>query len=146
VVLLPIALYIDREFLSRQDPLGMRNLTLSDWLHEEQRKPQLEADVAIIFRINEETRRITDDLIAGRLSLRAAAEATRAVRESKPARLYVPADDPPPEQSVEEFFVRKAFRGAEITLGMMDDPHRDAILARLQAELDDYLYAQAVRP
>ncbi|HEY7155917.1 MAG TPA: hypothetical protein VH575_18280 [Gemmataceae bacterium] len=145
-MLLPIALYIDREFLSRQDPLGMRNLTLSDWLREEQRKPQLEADVAIIFHINDENRKITDDLIEGRLSLRAAAKAMRAVCESKPARLCVPADDPPPEQSVEEYFVRRAFRGAEITLRMMDDPCRDEVLARLQAELEDYLYAQAVRP
>jgi hypothetical protein len=142
-VLWPIALYFDEEVLSRQDPPAMQHLTLSDWLREEQRKPQLEADAAIIFYINDENRKIIDALIEGRRSLRAAADAMRVVRESKPPHLCVQADCPP-EQSVEEYFIRKAFRGAEYTL--MYDPRRDAILARLQAELDDYLYAQEVQP
>ena len=142
-VLLPIALYFDGEVLSRQDPPGMQHLTLSDWLREERRGPQLEADAAILFHINDENRKIMADLIEGRLSLRAAADAMRAVRESKPPHLCAKMDRPP-EQSVEEYFVRRAFRGAELDL--MGDPRCDAILARLQAELDDYLHAQAVRP
>ena len=124
----------------------MRRLTLSDWLHEERRRPQLEADAAIIFRINDENVAIIDALIDGRLSLRAAADAMRVVRESKPAHLCIKEkEDRPPQQSVEEYFVRRAFQGAEYTL-MDDDPRRDAVLERLQAELDDFLYAQETQP
>jgi hypothetical protein len=137
-VLWPIALYVNDEVLSRQAPTGRQRLTLLDWLREEQRKPQLEADAAIIFSINDENRKIIDALIEGRRSLRDAADALRALRESKPARLCV-KDDRPPEHGVEEYFVRRAFRGAEIAL--KDDPRRDAILARLHAELDDFLRA-----
>jgi hypothetical protein len=142
-VLWPIVLYFDEEVLSRQDPPGMQHLTLSDWLREERRGPQLEADGAIMFHVNDEDRKITADLIEGRLSLCAAADALRAVRDSKPARLRA-QDDYPPERASEEYFVRRAFRGAEIEL--RDDPRREAILARLQAELDDFLCAQAALP
>ncbi|HEY7153401.1 MAG TPA: hypothetical protein VH575_05535 [Gemmataceae bacterium] len=142
-VLWPIALYFDEEVLSRQDPPDMRHLTLSDWLREEWRKPQLEADAAIIFHINGENRKITADLIEGRRSLCDAADALRALRESKPAHLCS-AEDHPPEQFVEEYFVRRAFQGAEYNL--RDDPRRNAVLERLQAELDDFLCAQEVRP
>jgi hypothetical protein len=142
-ILLPAALNFGDEILSKYESPGVERLTLSDWLHEEQRRPQLEADAAIIFHINDENRKIISELIEGRLSLRAAADALRAVRESKPARLSS-VNDCPPEQFAEEYFVRRAFRGAEITL--KDDPRRDAVLARLHAELDDFLYAQEVRP
>jgi hypothetical protein len=142
-VLLPIALYFDEEVLSQQGSPGKPRLTLTDWLREERLRPQLEADAAILFHIINEDMKITAELIEGRLSLCAAADAMRALHESKPAHLRI-KEDLPPEQSVEEYFVRRAFRGAERDL--KDDPHRDAILARLQAELDDYLYAQAVRP
>ena len=142
-VLLPIALYFDEEVLSSQGSPGKPRLTLTDWLREERLRPQLEADAAILSRSVDEDIKITAELIEGRLSLCAAADALRALHESKPAHLRI-KEDRPPEQSVEEYFVRRAFRGAELDL--KGDPHRDAILARLQAELDDYLYAQAVRP
>ena len=121
----------------------MQPLTLSDWLRENQRTSQLNADAPILFHLNDASTKIIAELIEGRLSLCAAAQALRAVRESKPAHLRI-KEDRPPRQSVEEYFVRRAFRGAELDL--KDDPRRDAILARLHAELDDYLYAQAVRP
>ena len=93
--LLPIALYFGDEVLSSQEPPGMQHLTLSDWLHEERRRPQLEADKTIIGRILDENMKIIADLIEGRLSLRAAADALRAVRESKPAHLRIKEDRPP---------------------------------------------------
>jgi hypothetical protein len=142
-VLWPFALYFDEEVLSRQDPPGMQHLTLSDWLREERRRPQLEADKTILARLIDENVVIIDALIEGRLSLHAAADALRALRESKPPRLRT-KEDRPPEHGVEEYFVRMAFRGAEIAL--KDDPRRDAILARLQAELDDFLCAQEAQP
>ena len=120
----------------------MQHLTLSDWLRENQRTSQLNTDAPILFHLNDASTKIIAELIEGRLSLCAAAEALRAVRESKPAHLCT--KDRPPQQSVEEYFVRRAFRGAERDL--KDDPHRDAILARLQAELDDYLYAREAQP
>ena len=139
-VLLPIAFYVNDEVLGSP---GRQHLTLSDWLHEERRIPQLEADKTILSRLIGENAVILDALIEGRLSLRAAADALRALRESKPAHLCS-KDDRPPEQSVEEYFVRRAFRGAELAL--RDDPRRDAILERLQAELDDFLCAQEAQP
>jgi len=139
-VLLPIAFYVNDEVLGSP---GRQHLTLSDWLHEERRIPQLEADKTILSRLIGENAVILDALIEGRLSLRAAADALRALRESKPAHLCS-KDDRPPEQSVEEYFVRRAFRGAELAL--RDDPRRDAILERLQAELDDFLCAQDAQP
>jgi hypothetical protein len=139
-VLLPIAFYVNDEVLGSP---GRQHLTLSDWLHEERRRPQLEADKTTLSRIIGENVVIIDALIEGRLSLRAAADALRALRESKPAHLCS-AEDHPPQQLVEEYFVRRAFRGAEVAL--RDDPRRDAILERLQAELDDFLCAQEAQP
>jgi hypothetical protein len=94
-VLLPIALDFDEEVLSRQGSPGRQRLTLSDWLHEERRRPQLEADRAILSRSIDENVVIIDALIEGRLSLCAAADALRAVRESKPAHLRIKEDRPP---------------------------------------------------
>jgi hypothetical protein len=142
-MLFPVAFYFDDEVLSKYEAPGMQHLTLADWLREERRKPQLEADAAIIFNINEENRKTIDALIEGRLSLRDAAEAMRAVRESKPERLCA-LEDCPPEQFAEEYFIRKAFRCVDYTL--MNDPRRKAVLERLQAELDDFLYAQEAQP
>jgi hypothetical protein len=143
-ILLPAALYFGDEILSKYESPGVERLTLSDWLHEEQqRRPQIEADAAIIFHINDENRKIIDALIEGRRSLRDAADAMRLVGESKPPHLCVKADCPP-EQFAEEYFIRKAFRSADYTL--TDDPRRNAVMARLQAELDDFLYAQEVQP
>ena len=93
--LLPIALYFDDEVLFRQRPPRMQRLTLSDWLHEEQRRPQLEADKTILSHLIDENVVIIDALIEGRLSLCAAADALRAVRESKPAHLRIKEDRPP---------------------------------------------------
>ena len=141
--LLPIALYFGDEVLSSQEPPGMQHLTLSDWLRENQRTSQLNTDAPILFHLNDASTKIIAELIEGRLSLCAAADALRALHESKPAHLRI-KEDRPPEQSVEEYFVRRALRGAELDL--KDDPRRDAILARLQAELDDYLYAREAQP
>ncbi len=141
-VLLPAALYLSDEILPNPESPYMQRLTLSDWLHEGQRGSQLEADNALFLNLNIENDKIITQLIEGRLSLCAAADAMRAVHENKPARLCV-WDDRPPEQSVEEYFVRRTIRWVEAAL--VDDPRRDAVLMRLQAELDDFLYTQAVQ-
>jgi hypothetical protein len=141
-ILLPIALYFDG-ILSSQDAPYMRELTLADLLHQGQRGSQLNADMTIMSRINDKNRAIIAALIEGRLSLRAAAAAMREVGESKPAYLRID-EERLPEQAVEEHYVRRAFKWADKTL--MDDPRRDAVLIRLQAELDDYLCAQEMQP
>ncbi|HEY7158601.1 MAG TPA: hypothetical protein VH575_31950, partial [Gemmataceae bacterium] len=64
-ILLPAALNFGDEILSKYESPGVERLTLSDWLHEEQRRPQLEADAAIIFHINDENRKIISELIEG---------------------------------------------------------------------------------
>jgi hypothetical protein len=138
-IVLPAALYFGDRVLSSGDAPYMRELTLSDLLRESQRESQLNDDGTIISRVNNENRAIIDALIDGRLSLRAAAAAMRAVGASKPAHLRIP-EEHLPEQAVEEHYVRRAFKWANYTL--TDDPRHDAVLERLRAELDDYLSMQ----
>jgi hypothetical protein len=142
-IVLPAALYFGDRVLSSGDPPNMQDLTLSDWLREGQRESQLNADGTIISRVNNENVAIIDALIEGRLSLRAAAAAMCAVGENKPAHLRI-VEGRLPEQAVEEHYVRRAFKWADYTL--IDDPRREAVMTRLQAELDDYLYMQEVQP
>jgi hypothetical protein len=139
-VLLPLALYLgDWLFSGQQTPL-VRRLTLADLLREARRQEQLESDRATLIPIVAERERIINELIEGRCSLPDAADALREACERKPSHLresYLRAS----EQSSEEFFVRLAFIRAESAV--TDHPRREAILARLRGELQDYLYAQA---
>lgn len=137
---LPAAVYLaDWTDAGRPAPMS-RNLTLADWLHEMRRFEQLEADRTFLNYTTVEKVTITADLIEGRLSLCAAADALRQECESKPPHLREQALRPP-GQSIEEYFVRLALLRADVEL--TGDPRRDVVLARLRAELRDYLYAQA---
>jgi len=140
VAAMPAALYLaDCACSGEQTPLT-RHLTLADLLREMRRFEQLESDRAVLNSTTVEKVKIIADLIEGRLSLCAAADALRQECESKPPHLRE-HELRPPGQSIEEYFVRLAFLRAESEL--MNDPRREAVLARLRDELRDYLYAQA---
>ena len=140
VALLPAALYLaDWACSGQQTPL-MRNLTVADILREMRRFEKLEADHDVLLPIAVEREKIITELIEGRLSLCAAADAMREESESKPPHLRESAICPG-GQSLEEYFVRLTFLRAKAHL--TDDPRRDVVLTRLRAELRDFLYAQA---
>lgn len=140
VAALPAALYLaDCAYCGQQTPLT-RQLTLADLLREMRRFEQLESDRAVLNSTTVEKEKIIDDLIEGRVSLCTAGDALRQECESKPPHLRE-QELCPPGQSIEEYFVRLALLRADGAL--TDNPRRDVVLARLRAELRDYLYAQA---
>ncbi len=104
----------------------------SEWWQILQHGQRLQADVAYLWQSREAMDAVVADLIAGRLSLRQAADALSAESESRPTRYRIFLGDFP-GRSEEERSLYWALHRAEAVLP--DDSRRTEILRRLRAEL-----------
>jgi hypothetical protein len=110
---------------------------------EEQRAAALDADHVLLTRSMRATERIREDLVAGRLTLRQAAAALAAQNAARPARLRIRTEYFPGDTE-EERFARSTVE--RIARGLGTQRGGAAVMARLQAELEEYLAAKEGRP
>jgi hypothetical protein len=113
-------------------------------LDEEQRRSALlEADRELLRQSIQVNQRIREDLVAGRLSLREAAAALAAENARRPGRLRASTVNFP-GATQEEWFARLAVE--HLALALANKPGGAAVLARLRAELEDYLAGKGGGP
>ena len=133
--LLVAALYVGLTALSacmdRVGPPVRCNLA-----EEEQRAAALDADRVLLTKSMQVTEKIREDLVAGRLTLGEAVPALAAENATRPARLrirtvYFPGDTE--EERLAHLTVERIARSLD------DRPDCGTVLARLRAELEEFL-------
>jgi hypothetical protein len=133
--LLVAALYVGLTALSacldRVGPPVRCNLA-----EEEQRAAALDADQVLLTRSMRVTQKIREDLVAGRLTLRQAVTALTAENATRPARLRIRTEYFPGDTE-EERFARSTVE--RLGWGLADKPGGATAVARLRAELDEFL-------
>jgi len=110
---------------------------------EQRRGALLEADRELLRQSIQVNQRIREDLVAGRLSLREAAAALAAENARRPGRLRASTVNFP-GATEEEWFACLAVE--HLAWALANKPGGAAVIARLQAELKEYLAAQGGRP
>jgi hypothetical protein len=110
---------------------------------EEQRAAVLEADHVLLTKSMQVTEKIREDLVAGRLTLREAVTALAAENAARPPRLRIRTEYFPGDTEGERLARSTVERVAK---GLAEKPGGAAVIARLQAELKEYLAAQGGRP
>jgi hypothetical protein len=103
---------------------------------EEQRAAALDADHLLLTRSIQVMEKIREDLVAGRLTLRQAVTALAAENAARPARLRIRTEYFPGDTEEERLAHSTVERVAR---GLVERPGSATALARLRAELDEFL-------
>jgi hypothetical protein len=120
--------------------VGSVNLARTGGASEFERLERLTADREYVDRRQESVRALAADVVAGRLSLRGAAEDLRLLDVNSPEhlRLHIEYQD---GRTEEERHCRSMVAHVRAYLG--HDDRAPAVLARLEAELDDLVQGRA---